>query len=358
MNERKNNPCDAGGTGDPTPWSPIPVDVVYTYVDGDSAHAEKRMRYRSVSENAQRAMNDDNARYCNVGEIRYGVRSVLKHMPWVRQILVVTDSQRPPVDSHLLDSGRVRIVDHREFIPKPYLPTFNSMTIESLLHRIDGLSEIYLYENDDFIHFSAVPESALFNVRDNGHAELTLNADYAAKRRVMTWTAQFLPSPWAALLANPHTAAIANAFRLLRQGPCRLAWHEIIVPKHVTHVYRKDTARRIDDEFATRLDANRSLRFRTPDQFSYSTLAYSVERMWHPLDRLRTTIRAGHPDEIRMFDFTALFACRQKLWKQVASSRAMFACLNNIPQADRSIFEDTMRAKGLGVPDDELDETE
>jgi hypothetical protein len=356
--ERKFPPHGSAGVRHSVPRDPIPVDLVYTYVEGDSAHAEQRMRYRSVSENVQGTTKDDSTRYCNVGEIRYGVRSALRHMPWIRHILIVTDSQKPPVDSHLLDSGRVRIVNHREFIPETYLPTFNSIAIESFLHRIDGLSDIYLYDNDDSFHFAAVPESAFFHPENDGKVGLNLYVYFAIRRRAMQWASRFLPSPFAPLLANPHTTAIANAFRLLRQKPCCLPWHEIIVPMHVTHVYRKDTARRLDGKFESLLDANRRLRFRTQDRFSYSTLAYSMERIWHPQDRLRTWSWTGMHDEIRMFDFTALFADRRKLWKQVASSRAMFACLNNIHQTDRSIFEKTMRAKGLGAPCDEPNEAE
>jgi hypothetical protein len=71
------------------------------------------------------------------------------HAPWVRTIYIVTASQVPIWlnTSH----SRVRIVDHKDLFPEPatQLPTFNSLAIESVLHRIPGLSEYFLYFNND-----------------------------------------------------------------------------------------------------------------------------------------------------------------------------------------------------------------
>lgn len=50
-------------------------------------------------------------------------------------------------------------VDHKDFIPYEYLPTFNSHTIEHNFHRIINLSEHFVVFNDDmFINASITPE--------------------------------------------------------------------------------------------------------------------------------------------------------------------------------------------------------
>ncbi len=71
------------------------------------------------------------------------------HAPWIRTIYIVTASQVPV----WLNTAhpRVRIIDHKELFPDPaaQLPTFNSLAIESVLHRIPGLSEYFLYFNND-----------------------------------------------------------------------------------------------------------------------------------------------------------------------------------------------------------------
>jgi hypothetical protein len=82
-------------------------------------------------------------------ELLYSMRSVHMHAPWVRTIYIVTASQVP----FWLNTThpRVRIIDHTELFPDPatQLPAFNSLSIESVLHRIPGLSEYFLYFNND-----------------------------------------------------------------------------------------------------------------------------------------------------------------------------------------------------------------
>ena len=65
---------------------------------------------------------------------------------WVRRIWIVTAGQRP---DWLVETDRIRIVDHSEILPDTALPTFNSHAIEAALHRIDGLAEHFIYFNDD-----------------------------------------------------------------------------------------------------------------------------------------------------------------------------------------------------------------
>lgn len=43
----------------------------------------------------------------------------------------------------------IKYVFHDQFIPKKYLPTFSSTVIETFLHYIPGLSENFIYMNDD-----------------------------------------------------------------------------------------------------------------------------------------------------------------------------------------------------------------
>jgi len=69
--------------------------------------------------------------------------------PWIRKVYIVTDNQIPSWFDRKNDWAI--IVDHTDiFEDKSALPTFNSNAIETQLHRIPGLSENYLYFNDDF----------------------------------------------------------------------------------------------------------------------------------------------------------------------------------------------------------------
>ncbi len=125
----------------------FPVDVVYTWVDGaDPAHQAKRQAHLP----AQGDIHDNGiepARFRDNEELRYSLRALERFAPWVRSIIIVTDSQTPAW--LCTDHPKIRIVDHKDFIPRRYLPTFNSHVIEAFLHMIPGLAEHYIYLNDD-----------------------------------------------------------------------------------------------------------------------------------------------------------------------------------------------------------------
>lgn len=124
-----------------------PVDVVYTWVDGsDEAWNASFLEWSARSGRDVGEVALDPARYRSRDELRYSLRSLHFFCGWVRNIYVVTAGQVP---SWLADTEAVRIVDHSEILPADALPTFNSHSIESALHRIDGLSEHFIYFNDD-----------------------------------------------------------------------------------------------------------------------------------------------------------------------------------------------------------------
>jgi hypothetical protein len=132
-----------------------PIDAVITWVDGaDPVHAAKLDAYLE-SVGRKRTGSAGNARFHNAGEIDYCVTSVLKFAPWVRTIHIVTDQQIPDLVKRLQGTvfeQKVRVVDHREIFAgyDEHLPTFNSSSILSMLWRIPGLAEQFIFFNDDF----------------------------------------------------------------------------------------------------------------------------------------------------------------------------------------------------------------
>ena len=123
------------------------IDLVYLWVDGsDEEWLNKKKRFLGEdvdynTEATSKARNADN------NELIYSLRSVEKNAPWIRKIFIVTDEQKPRwLD---LQNERVEIVDIRELIPPEALPCYNSVIIEHFLYKIPGLSEHFLYSNDD-----------------------------------------------------------------------------------------------------------------------------------------------------------------------------------------------------------------
>ncbi|KAG1953343.1 N-acetylglucosamine-1-phosphotransferase subunits alpha/beta [Pimephales promelas] len=81
-------------------------------------------------------------------ELRYSLRSIEKHAPWVRHIFIVTNGQIPSWLN--LDNPRISVVTHQDiFHNQSHLPTFSSPAIETHIHRIPGLSQKFIYLNDD-----------------------------------------------------------------------------------------------------------------------------------------------------------------------------------------------------------------
>ncbi|XP_043375115.1 N-acetylglucosamine-1-phosphotransferase subunits alpha/beta isoform X8 [Dermochelys coriacea] len=81
-------------------------------------------------------------------ELRYSLRSIERHAPWVRHIFIITNGQIPSWLN--LDNPRITIVTHQDIFQNlSHLPTFSSPAIESHIHHIAGLSQKFIYLNDD-----------------------------------------------------------------------------------------------------------------------------------------------------------------------------------------------------------------
>ncbi|XP_030071271.1 N-acetylglucosamine-1-phosphotransferase subunits alpha/beta isoform X2 [Microcaecilia unicolor] len=88
-------------------------------------------------------------------ELRYSLRSIEKHAPWVRHVFIVTNGQIPSWLN--LDSPRITVITHKDIFKNiSHLPTFSSPAIESHIHRIPGLSQKFVYLNDDVMFGKAV----------------------------------------------------------------------------------------------------------------------------------------------------------------------------------------------------------
>ena len=144
-------PFQSGGVPDSQKCR-FPIDVVYTWVnDGDPDWQSKKQKMQEKLFGASADVSDHalhSERFRNRDELKYSLRSLELFAPFVRHIFLVTDQQIP---SWLASSHpRLTVVDHRDiFRNKNCLPTFNSSAIECQLHHIPGLSEHFIYFNDD-----------------------------------------------------------------------------------------------------------------------------------------------------------------------------------------------------------------
>lgn len=91
---------------------------------------------------------------------RYFFRGIAKFMPFVRKVhLILSGEDQIPF---WMNKDKVHIVLHKDIMPSDVLPTFNSSTIEMWLHNIEGLSETFIYCNDDMIAVSPLKAENFF----------------------------------------------------------------------------------------------------------------------------------------------------------------------------------------------------
>jgi LmbE family N-acetylglucosaminyl deacetylase len=127
------------------------VDFVITWVDSSDTQWQSEIEHWRKLEvdniKPKRYPDPENSH----NELHLACDSVLRYMPWVRNIIVVTQRpQRPNFLEMHPDYKKIRVVHHDEiFTNKDDLPVFNSHSIESNIHNIPGLSEYYIYSNDD-----------------------------------------------------------------------------------------------------------------------------------------------------------------------------------------------------------------
>ena len=139
------------------------IDFVLPWLDGNDP-VWKASKEEMINKLGFKQKDGDDAnaecRYRDMGLLKYWFRSVEKFAPWVNRIYLVTCGQKPEWlnEKH----PKLVLVNHEDFIPSSYLPTFNSSSIEMHLHRIPGLSEHFVLFNDDFFLLKTVEPEYFF----------------------------------------------------------------------------------------------------------------------------------------------------------------------------------------------------
>lgn len=241
------------------------IDFVIIWVDGnDTKWQEEKRKY----DNYVKSNNDSREiRYRDWDSLQYWFRGVEKFAPWVNKIHFVTCGQTPQwLD---INNPKLHLVNHSDYINDKYLPTFNSNAIEINLHRIEGLSEKFVYFNDDMFlidkvkaedfFFKGKPcDSAILNAnishrKNNNHAEtanMDIINDYFRKNEVLK--KDFLK--W---------FNIKYGKQLIRTI-CLLPWNDFagIWNSHLPNAFLKSTFETVWEKEKNTLEETTSHRFR------------------------------------------------------------------------------------------------
>ncbi len=297
------------------------VDAVITWVDGsDPAHKQKRDHYLT---HAQTPLHDNGTnphRWVCSDELNFCVRSIANHAPWVRQIWIVTDSQIPDITS-LPDefAAKICIVDHREIFAgyEDALPTFNSLSIETMLWRIPGLSEHFLYFNDDV--FLTAPVTV---------------ADFFAKNGPVLRGKWVDHSAMAQSSISRDDASLLNYFNQINAADIiGYTADHVFESAHVVHPMQRSVMAELFDAYPDACARNAGFRFRCTEQFlpqslhNHACLASGNAAILDTRDYLH--IAVGALDQWSVEDVHAYLGRAER-------HEIKFLCVNDLPEVERN----------------------
>jgi hypothetical protein len=311
-----------------------PIDAVIAWVDGaDPAHRAKLNAY--LAELGHRPKTAAPTRFNSVGEIDYCVTSVLRFAPFVRRIHVVTDAQTPPILTQLWQSDptlreRLFCVDHRAIFAghEDCLPTFNARAIETMLWRVPGLAEHFVYLNDDMMLIKPlVPEDWFRGGWPVLHGSYKTPMDREWSQRAKRTLRRLLNRPKPPSPLHQRSQSISAV---------RLGFEKkYFAVEHYPHPLRRST---FEHHFAAHpheLRDNIAHRLRSAAQFGPVALA----------NHLEIRARQAHLEaDDRLFYAMPAEMKREQLAQQTAAAernaRVVFTCLQSLDEAEASLRDD------------------
>jgi hypothetical protein len=257
-----------------------PIDAVITWVDGNDPKHRIKLEKTLGGKARKQIPGAELTRFGNVNELKYSLLSIFTFAPFVRKIFIVTDDQDPVVDPYINKFfperlKDIRIVDHKEIFRgyENFLPTFNSRSIESLIWRIEGLADNFIYFNDDvFLVKKTRPEDWFI--------------DNMPVMRGKWLAAPLFRNIWNRLRKGVHKSILniedfqpKPSFHVGQWNAAALLGFQwrYFFSSHTPHTMNRKT---VEDFFLKNpdiLEKQISYKFRHNEQFNYASLTYHLE---------------------------------------------------------------------------------
>lgn len=297
------------------------IDAVITWVDGsDPAHRLKRDHYLTQALTPLHDNGTNPHRWVCSDELNFCVRSIANHAPWVRRIWIVTDGQIPvlaPLPPEF--SRKISIVDHHEIFSghEDALPTFNSLSIETMLWRIPELSEHFLYFNDDVFLTAPVTVADFFT--EDGPVLRGKWVDLSAL---------------AASSASRDDASLLNHFNQINAAKMiGYAADHVFQSAHVVHPMHVSVMAELFETYSAECVRNAGFRFRCTEQFlpqslhNHACLASGNAAILDTRDYLHVAV--GALDQWSIDDVHAYLGRAER-------HDIKFLCVNDLPEVERN----------------------
>ena len=175
----------------------------------------------------------EHVRYRSWGTEELLVRCCIVYMPWLRtiHILLAQESQQQPWMERILeaqsatDGPRLHVVFHRDFMPREALPCFASPCIEMFLKDIPGLSEYFIYANDDMFPLSPLEAEDFF--RDGQPCQHITDRPYPDHpnlfQRKCMWQQNMIAKPFGRHFTRTYPDT-GHIFTPILKSSCREVW--------------------------------------------------------------------------------------------------------------------------------------
>ncbi len=295
------------------------IDFVIIWLDSsDPEWLELRRKYQNEED---KTLNINESRFRDWGLLKYWFRGVERYAPWVRRVHLVTCGHYPSWLN--LDNPKLHLVKHSDYMPAEYLPTFSSFPIELNLHRIEGLSDKFVYFNDDMFLVNPTTPGAFFKdglprdlairtfpmLGEFGHINLScinlINREFYFKEQ--------MKKNWWKWISPLYGPAIFRDFIFLPFGD-----FTGVINKHVANSYLKSTFETVWEKYGDVLDKTCRHRFRSTED-----VCQWVFKFWQIVSGNFKPQRYGFGDFLTVNDTDGL----KKYFK---NKRTKVVCLNDI----------------------------
>ena len=287
------------------------IDVVYTWVN----HQDKawQVMYRAACDARSEDVSEHEsantlARFQSRNELLYSIKSVKKYAPWVRNIFVVSNCEMPVV---LKGDSHVSWVAHEDIFPDTsVLPNFNSRAIETNLHHIEGLSEHFLYFNDDFFLCRPVSRDDFFS----------------PDGKIFVFPSKHdMPYEKTGVL-SPFEHGALNACRLVTEDTGYVPQKRL---HHAPYVLTRGSLYELESKYQALIDATRTHKFRDNSDIPLATSLHAYYAVAHQRGELREIpcryVDIGDP----------LFLLLVHRFSPLRRGKYMVFCMNEITEIRR-----------------------
>ncbi len=257
-----------------------PIDAVITWVDGnDPQHIQKMSAFLKNNERSN-IPGAHPTRFNSVNEIKYCLLSIFKFAPFVRNVFIITDNQDPQLYNDIKKFypdrlSDIKIIDHKEIFAgfEKELPTFSSRSIETMMWRINELSQNFIYFNDD-----------TFLIRETTRQDWFINDKPVLFGR-------WLIGPWPRVIWQNIHKLIMKYIAFNKNYQPRASYHmgqwkaaktvgfktKYFCTNHTPYALRKKTAENFFNNNREVIEKNLSYKFKNHNQLNFISLLYHLE---------------------------------------------------------------------------------